>query len=560
MCHLCRKIEKLRDIDIKAAKPIYIVLSKLHKKVEPDLGDIWLWRLNQTKKLRTLLEGLHNKVPISPLKSILEDVDEKVDHIKRNMPDHPPRRSTGRLSKLKKTIAADSSASNVYSEEEMLVTESDQEEDSPGSDFDPPQARIEQSIRIVEEWLGECDAAMSGYDADDYQSIVSVLGGGVVERPRIDVGVWKKLRRASLRRSKSGRSTKIGTSSTYKHPRIQFGDCVYDKPSQKLGLYRRVVEKAVDIAAEARRSNQDQTNLSALFQRKKAQKLSRISKISTSEAYHMLENKKRREETKHMMSGGRSVGSPRTSLESLANECQSQTSYESSTKDSVSLTGSDIEKCLDAIEKNKQSDMTSSWSSRPSAINLGSLIKENRSANPERQPESPANKGNTSMTNVSSPSNQPPTWPIPVGRPPSPVPVPSKLSSVPSVICDPIPVTTSWRADEKKVDLGPSKELRRVTGRPTLKQESYKKDEASEDDPQSGENKQYTTPQAARMARTELLRDNRTVHPGEGPLSEAVLKSRRRRLERSQKSNIPLHERYRHDERERFWATEKAGR
>jgi hypothetical protein len=168
MCHLCRKLEALKELDSKAIKPILVLLSRLHKTIEPRLGDLWLWRYDQAIKLRTLISALHVAMPVTPLKDMLNHVDRELYHIRKNMPDHPPRRSTGRLETLKTSIAVSSSASHHATREtqrEGVQKKGDYEEenrhkdliDLPGSDIDPPQERIQQSVRIVEDWFKRCN-------------------------------------------------------------------------------------------------------------------------------------------------------------------------------------------------------------------------------------------------------------------------------------------------------------------------------------------------------------------------------------------------------------------
>jgi hypothetical protein len=167
MCHLCRKLEALKELDSKTIKPIIVLLSRLHKTVEPRLGDLWLWRYDQAIKLRMRLSALHEAIPLTPLEDMLYHVDRELYHIRKNMPDHPTRHSTGRLETLKTSIAVSSSASHQAIREtrqEGQQKGSDYEEnrhkdltDLPGSDIDPPQERIQQSVRIVEDWFKRCN-------------------------------------------------------------------------------------------------------------------------------------------------------------------------------------------------------------------------------------------------------------------------------------------------------------------------------------------------------------------------------------------------------------------
>jgi hypothetical protein len=120
MCHLCRKVQALRDLDHKATKPIFLAISKLHKHVEPRLGGLWLLRHDETAKLRKRLSGLDKVLPCHRLKEIIKDVDSGMEHIKRQMSEHPPRHSTGRWEELKGSITPSDSASAQMRKTTML--------------------------------------------------------------------------------------------------------------------------------------------------------------------------------------------------------------------------------------------------------------------------------------------------------------------------------------------------------------------------------------------------------------------------------------------------------
>ena len=112
MCHLCRKFEAVkRELDPTALKPLSALLSRLHKKIEPSLGELWFHRHEQTVKVRTFIAKLYETLPIAPLRELLDNADYELEHIRMNMPDHPMPDSTGRLHMLKETIAPSSSVS-----------------------------------------------------------------------------------------------------------------------------------------------------------------------------------------------------------------------------------------------------------------------------------------------------------------------------------------------------------------------------------------------------------------------------------------------------------------
>src|SRR4051812_44814153 len=171
MCHICRKIEALGSVDSQATKPMFAILSKLHQSAEPRMGDMWLWRLEQTEKLQALLRRLYKFVPISALKAILDDVDKDIIHIKKSMPDHPPLRRIPKMDHLRSTIGPSESASaHFYMENELQAEQVGKAKNQPdsirrpptevavldrgptpelkGSDIDPSSPRIRESIRM----------------------------------------------------------------------------------------------------------------------------------------------------------------------------------------------------------------------------------------------------------------------------------------------------------------------------------------------------------------------------------------------------------------------------
>jgi hypothetical protein len=412
MCHLCRKVEALGGIDSKAAKPIFVLLSKLHKHAEPRMGDLWLWRHDKTAKLQTLLGGLHKLVPASALKAILDDVDKELIHIKKNMPEHPPLKSTGRWNELKILVTPSQSASARWQRENELeakrtknnrksekqsrrrrkkdsnkrtVSDRGAAREQEGSDIDPSSARIEQSIRLVDGWFRKCDKAMaaSNWKDSDIISIISQAFGGVAERPKLNVArIWKRVSTRSWKVSSSVTSgSSVGSSRAYKIPKIRIDDCVYDKPSEKLDVDSRLVGQ-VDEMKERKRGSRSKYTLGSLLRHRKAEKLSERRDISITEAVRRLKAKEKRREQKYMMSGGRSPGASRRSFPLIPNN-GARGRFESSARDSISLTGSEVRKCLGLVARELKDDEESGLSllsSRPSPANVGSMVEQPRSS------------------------------------------------------------------------------------------------------------------------------------------------------------------------------------
>lgn len=120
MCHLCRKVQTLGGLDYKATKPIFLAVAKLHKNIAPHLGDLWLLRHGRTAKLRKMLSSLYKVVPASALEGIIAVVDKEMEHIKRQMSEHPPSHSTGRWEDLQGSITPSESASGQMRKRKKL--------------------------------------------------------------------------------------------------------------------------------------------------------------------------------------------------------------------------------------------------------------------------------------------------------------------------------------------------------------------------------------------------------------------------------------------------------
>lgn len=57
-----------------------------------------------------------------------------------------------------------------------------------------PSASIRQSIRMVENWMDDCNAAVGFEDlaCEENLAVVSTMSGAYQDRPKLDVGVWQK--------------------------------------------------------------------------------------------------------------------------------------------------------------------------------------------------------------------------------------------------------------------------------------------------------------------------------------------------------------------------------
>ncbi|PSS15124.1 hypothetical protein M430DRAFT_20433 [Amorphotheca resinae ATCC 22711] len=549
-------MEAIRGIDSKAAKPIFDLLSRLHKSIEPRLGNLWLWRFDQTTKLRTLLGSLYKAIPVASLKAILDDVDCELYHIRKNMTDHPPRRSTERAEESKASVAT--SSSQVIRDEETNQREFEHKhgrkehkrypKDEPsrsiiegkelpelsGSDIDPPPAQVHQSIRIVEGWLEQCYSTMENHRKkdDDTRSMVSTLGGGIAERPEGDAEVGKRFRIGS---SKSSIEDSISRSHSYTLPLTQISDCVYERPPHNLGLDMRFLGRAIEIGTENGAEHQYQNKKLAVIERMKAEKLSIKRKISLNEAISILRATKRRQERRCMMSGGRSVeqdSPPRSPLEHITIENHSLVGYESSTEDSISLTDSEMQRCLNIIvtDLNRRKSNTSSESSRPSAINIGSILAQN----------SPSNRESSSLDRVNSER--------------------SSMQGSPTKCFSPQMPTTPCATRRRPLSPEISKirrEPRQISGQALAKLESHHGEQAGCN---RWEEKQTANVQSLQEKITTLTSTNNkqpAIHLENMNLSEAIINSRRRRAKRASDSKVPTDEKYRHAERERFWTSKR---
>ena len=335
-------MEALKGFEHIAVKQILQFVAKLHKHVEPRLGDLWLWRHDQTSSLKKHLEALHKIAPSRVLKTLIDDVDHELEHIKKNMVDHPPRKSTGRWEALRTSVAPSESSSSRMKKEIVKEEEKSRpkrqsslwkkvkprdsrdrlgtEQRIPmskdpatlpefSSDIDPPLPRIQRSIRLVEAWLKRCNEVMEmqAHRDSDNESMVSLLGGGLLERPKLDVDAWKFSRRSWKSRSSTSTS-KIGSTSSYRLPITQLSNCIFDKPSYKLDLDSNIVGAWIKLVSSKTSRHKYQSLVELLIVKKKAEKLSKTRKVTVAQAMELISARGRQSERVYMMSGGRSPG------------------------------------------------------------------------------------------------------------------------------------------------------------------------------------------------------------------------------------------------------------
>lgn len=448
MCHLCRKLTEPQTVDSKAKKPLVVALSKLHQRVEPHFGDLWQARLNSTLKLRDLFCKLHRAIPVKKMKAILDELNNEIAHITENMADHPTRRRGKAFGeKLMESVTASESASVEVMRQAELGREgreSGRKErkacgessgsgdgvekksleqpspDLPGSDLNPPSVRVWQSIRTVEKWIMRNNAETVVYTRNKRdESLVSVIGHGLKERPAVDVGIWKKTGGLQSWRGRSSTDSSATSPHSYTIPGqgvgeasdsgccvanqrdvderrsdqgglkgetqhdTQISNCVYEKPPQNIHFNLRIFTQIANLALRKDQKHQFYRILNSNLQRNKAEKLSTRRKISTFEAVHLLQARQRRRKRKDLISGGLSNGSsPRGLLETVANSSQGRTSFESSIPNSISLTASDVERCVTkagAETKYTQyssTESSSDFSNRTPALSLGSFLQQ----------------------------------------------------------------------------------------------------------------------------------------------------------------------------------------
>jgi hypothetical protein len=561
MCNLCGKLTALDGIESAAVRPIRDTLDTLHKAVELCLEDHYLFWLQQETKVRKLLGAIYSKALNPTLKEIMENIDDELEDLKRYLVDYPPQRDTGRLKSLQAVRSPSESASVQLLKRSRLESETIQKPkqqiankrktgledfergyetgsrgstgdekplpDLPGSDIDPSEENMLQSVRIVEDWYRRCDEAIAAYGQDDDSdcgTIVPISGGKIAVRTKLDVGIWRIPQRSRRDRSSSNIPQVPRTGQRFL---IGHDPSVYDRPSNKVDLEVRIVKMIVRAFASKETAQRFHNSCVSRDREKRAKKLSKKRNIPLHEAARLLQPRRRRE-GKLMMSGGRSPGeSPRTSLETFASNSsrlgvlESQESYADIPEDDDYDSGS--------------SD-TSVLSSRSSATNFGSLV--NQQGLPK---DPPAIDGITksfraplSIQTLASTIHQQsrPSTLIAIGQSPSPV------------------VRGSGRVATKEC-CSLRREVRRLKSvdRQTLGGEGPR---GAAMIPRHLQSEDRSHEQRSK----ELLDENKGGPPKDcnAQVSDSVKNSRRRRAERSSVQPI---DRYRYSERERFWTKQK---
>ncbi|KAH9219220.1 hypothetical protein DL95DRAFT_443609 [Leptodontidium sp. 2 PMI_412] len=199
MCHLCRKAQALRSSDTKAFKKVGLALARLHRNIEPNLGDLWTKRHETTSRLRRVLGGLNKVAPIATLTEMIKEVDDELLHCKKQVAEHPatekhiPAGSRNDAGSEKSLAPSDSTIKNAKKKEKLGSKEEGPQYHLSGSDLDPHPVLIKRSCWIVEEWMRKCnDTVTSRHENDsDGGSVVSVVGG-FRDRPQLDVGIWNR--------------------------------------------------------------------------------------------------------------------------------------------------------------------------------------------------------------------------------------------------------------------------------------------------------------------------------------------------------------------------------
>ncbi|KAJ8058554.1 hypothetical protein OCU04_012732 [Sclerotinia nivalis] len=185
MCNLCRRIETIKNIDSILLKPIICILSKLHERIEPGLGDALIWREERINAIRKRLLCLQ----VGPLKylirAIIADLDAELAKIEIKKVDHPAMWSVGKLNSLKENIRPDESSSiraqKTNRVEEASVPKStvalqgiartqDQiKQNLLSDDLHPHPDNILWSTQLVDEWFAKnSDVLLSEGASENY--------------------------------------------------------------------------------------------------------------------------------------------------------------------------------------------------------------------------------------------------------------------------------------------------------------------------------------------------------------------------------------------------------
>ncbi|CZR55820.1 uncharacterized protein PAC_05708 [Phialocephala subalpina] len=219
MCKWCEKIQPtIRRFDYQFSKPIFLALAALHHNLEPDLGNWYQCRHDKMSAVCNGLAAIHETLllplDVNAIREIEEAIGEEMASLKYKMVEHPPKKIMRRSEAMNaSTVTPSESASakirkwleglpEVEIESQISPPQTELHSilrkplpDRHGSPIDPPSVIIKRSIRGVQAWFKACDGAVTPHHIDSAdESLVSVMGGGVMSRPCLDVRVWKRTR------------------------------------------------------------------------------------------------------------------------------------------------------------------------------------------------------------------------------------------------------------------------------------------------------------------------------------------------------------------------------
>ncbi len=118
-------------------------------------------------------------------------------------------------------------------------TKSETPPELSGSNLSPPPFIIRRSIRLVEAWMRGCEKSMPEIsECNAKESMVSLLGGGITERPPFNdfIYIYKPIADLSQKSNLGNTSLSKSVSSPYgsSFEPSEVRDCVYDKPYYSL--------------------------------------------------------------------------------------------------------------------------------------------------------------------------------------------------------------------------------------------------------------------------------------------------------------------------------------
>lgn len=187
MCNLCQRLEAIKTIDSTPLKPMIKLITKLHEKLEPGLGDVLLRREELVLKIRRRLLPLQTGLLKSLIGGIISDLDAELQRIEERKVDHPAAWSVGKLDRLKEKMGPGESSSvrmrmRMVKQREMKgkvgmrgvdIGGDTQNEEEQGFELfyeaEPPTENIEYSKQVVEEWFANHGEAFLGEGASEYR-------------------------------------------------------------------------------------------------------------------------------------------------------------------------------------------------------------------------------------------------------------------------------------------------------------------------------------------------------------------------------------------------------